>query len=58
MIINLIVLIVVIGIVCWLMSKMPIPEPINYVVYGLLAILAIWILFSITGSHGPVVSLR
>lgn len=35
------------AIVLWLLSKVPVPEPLNYVVYAGLALLALWILFGV-----------
>lgn len=37
-------------IVFWLLSKAPVPEPFNYVLYGVMALVALWLLFSLVGK--------
>ncbi len=37
-------------IVFWMLSKVPMPEPFNYVAYALLAIIALWLLFKLAGK--------
>lgn len=47
---TLILILVALGIVFWVLQKLPIPEPFNYVVYGIIALIALWFLFQVVGS--------
>jgi asparagine N-glycosylation enzyme membrane subunit Stt3 len=40
------------GIVFWLLTKVKIPEPFNYVLYAALAGLALYVLFWLLGAVG------
>lgn len=48
----LIFLICAAAIIFWLLSKIPLPEPFNYIVYGVLALVALYILGSLLGIFG------
>lgn len=47
-----IVVLAIIGVVVWFMGKVPIPAPISYIIYAMIAIFAILILASgLDGGH-------
>lgn len=39
------------AIIFWLLAKVPIPEPFNYVLYAGLALIALWLLFGLLGGR-------
>jgi hypothetical protein len=43
--VGLIFLIVAIGIVAWLLSKVPIPAPFSYILYAVIALVALFVLY-------------
>lgn len=58
LLIWLMVLVAIAGIAFWFISKVPIPEPFNWVVYLLFAIIAIVLLLQLPGLVGHPLSLR
>jgi predicted membrane channel-forming protein YqfA (hemolysin III family) len=52
MILVLIFLIAVAAIVFWFLARVPIPEPFNYIVYAVIAIVAIIVLGNLLGVWG------
>lgn len=55
LLIYLILLIVAAGIVYWLLNKIALPPPLVYVVWAVIAIVAIMLLFRLAG-HGHVLA--
>jgi hypothetical protein len=47
---TLIVVIAAVCIVLWMLQKAPIAPPLNYVVYALVALLALWFVFTFLGG--------
>lgn len=50
--VQLILILCVAGIIFWLLGKIPIPAPFNFVLYAVLAILAVIVLFQLAGRLG------
>lgn len=55
---TILIYLAIIAIVCWVVTKIPLPAPFAWIAYVVIAIFAIWMLLSLTGAGGPGLSLR
>lgn len=50
---TIVIVICVFAIVFWFLRKVAVPEPFNYVLYAVMALVAIWLLFYLVGQLAP-----